>query len=227
MSSDWDAFRETSFWNAPRRAKVDVGSPQRAAALGDSVAGRFPSFAKLLAAARVTPVSIDGNVNYLYGWTTPEDVSLGWLSPPPIDAMDAAAAPFCDDHRVLAASFGGIGERWNEPETTWLLNLHGALTTGLAREPVDLSGYEWAFKTDDRMPINATDWYTIALEANGNLTICHRYTGELLRCATDHSSNYLVPLEGCPDYTLYRIRGAPTFTTWVERVAMQWLASIR
>jgi hypothetical protein len=33
---------------------------------------------------------------------------------------------------------------------------------------------------------------------------------------------HVTPLEGCPDYTLYRLRGAPRFEDWVEAVADQW-----
>jgi hypothetical protein len=40
--------------------------------------------------------------------------------------------------------------------------------------------------------------------------------------APDHSFDHVTPLEGCPDYTLYRLRGAPRFEDWVEAVADQW-----
>jgi hypothetical protein len=225
MGSDWDAFRAESLWAPPRRAKVEVGSPQGVPALPGEFEERFPSFAALLHAARMTPVLINGRAHVLYGWTAPNGQSMGWLSPPPVDEIEATALH--EDHQLLAATFGGIGERWNEPETSWLLNLHSALTLDLASDPIDLSVYEWSFENRNLMPLDVDEWYTIALEANGNLTICRRESGELLMCAGDHSFDHLIPLEGCPDYTFYRIRGAPTFAAWVEHVAGQWLAVVR
>ena len=155
MSDDWEVFRAEVPWGVPPRAKIEVGSPQPAPALPGALEGRFPSFATLLRAARLTAVRINGRVHSLYGWSAPNGKSMGWLSPPPVDEFDAAALH--EDHQLLAASFGGIGERWNEPEGSWLLNLHGALTLDLAREPIDLSAYEWSFERGDRMPLNTSE----------------------------------------------------------------------
>jgi len=44
--------------------------------------------------------------------------------------------------------------------------------------------------------------------------------------APDHSFSHVRPLEGCPDYTLYKLIGAPTFAAWVEEVAHQMLSSV-
>lgn len=76
------------------------------------------------------------------------------------------------------------------------------------------------------MPIEPSEYGVLAVEANGNLTICHRTTGEILLFAQDHSFDHIEVLPGCPDYTLYRIPTAPTLATWLETLASQWLAAI-
>jgi hypothetical protein len=48
--------------------------------------------------------------------------------------------------------------------------------------------------------------------------------GDVPLFAPDHSFNHVVPLAGCPEYTLYRINGAAGFVEWVETVAKQWMA---
>ncbi|MCP4036155.1 MAG: hypothetical protein GY733_04405 [bacterium] len=44
----------------------------------------------------------------------------------------------------------------------------------------------------------------------------------MIMFAPDHAFDHLEPLEGCPEYTLYRIGGAADFVSWVETVARQW-----
>ncbi|WP_432949175.1 hypothetical protein ACQPXM_15715 [Kribbella sp. CA-253562] len=76
------------------------------------------------------------------------------------------------------------------------------------------------------MPIEAADYGVLAEERNGNLTLFHRTTGEVLVFAPDHDVDHLEVLEGCPEYTLYRIPSAPDVTAWVETMAGQWLAAV-
>jgi hypothetical protein len=71
-------------------------------------------------------------------------------------------------------------------------------------------------------PSISRPYYSIAREANGNTTLCHRLTGDVLAFAPDHSFDHIAPLEGCPEYSLYRIPSAPTFEAWVAAVALQW-----
>ncbi len=148
---------------------------------------------------------------------------MGWLSLPP--SADPPRSLFAE-HRELLASFGGVVERFNEPEDTWLLNLNDALTEREACHDASfIQRYSWAFEDSAlTIPIHPTDYYSVAREANGNTTICHRSSGELLMFAPDHCFRHLVKLEGCPEYTLYRLTGAPFFRNWVNTIALQWLA---
>src|ERR1700722_8153090 len=96
------------------------------------------------------------------------------------------------------------------------------------RDGTLLQDFKWAF--DDAglaLPIEPIEYYSIAREANGNATLCHRVSGQLLMFAPDHCFEHLTELEGCPEYTLYTINGAGTFCDWVNAVALQWLAHAR
>lgn len=86
---------------------------------------------------------------------------------------------------------GGIGERWNEPEDTWLLNHNAALTAELAAsDPTDvIAATSWAWEEDGlKVPIEPSEYGVLAEEVNGNLTLCHRTTGEILLFALTTSS---------------------------------------
>lgn len=86
-----------------------------------------------------------------------------------------------------------------------------------------LGAYEWMW-TDDglRMPVVAADHVPVAREANGNLTLAHRRTGQIVWFAPDHSTSGVTVLPGCPEYSLYTFDGAPDLASWVERGAAQW-----
>jgi hypothetical protein len=159
----------------------------------------------------------------LLAWDSADGHRLGWLCFPP---TQTAAQHFQDDHRNLLACFGGIIERFNEPEDTWLLNLNDALTEREAsHDGRFIQDYKWAFdEAGLALPIEPTEYYSIAREANGNATLCHRTSGKVLMFAPDHCFEHLKVLEGCPEYTLYTIQGAATFRDWVNAIALQWLA---
>jgi hypothetical protein len=185
------------------------------------VSSHFPTLARLLAAAHLSSVAIDEDDYVLFSWEVRDGV-LAWLSRPPEASPPATLFPA---HRVLLETFGGIAERGGEFEGQWLLNTNDSLTFREASHDAGfIQDYAWAFESvPGGIPIDLASYYSISREANGNDTLCHRVTGELLLFAPDHSFRHLVPLAGCPEYTLYRINGAPYFVDWVEVVARQWL----
>jgi hypothetical protein len=177
---------------------------------------------RLLTAADVTPVQIDANHYELLIWKTPGS-SRSWLCPLPSVARPDLLA----DHRVLLESFGGIIERGNEPEATWLLNQTATLTAKEAQSDARfIRDCAWMFGSSGAIPIDTAAYYSVSREANGNDTLCHRETGQILLFAPDHAFKHVTVLEDCPDYSLYRIDGAPDFRTWVEAIAEQWTLSL-
>jgi hypothetical protein len=224
--SDWAAFVEAVPWFLDRDAAVEVGTRRKTRPLSPLAATLFPHLAELLAMASVTDVSVNGGRYELLAWDSSDGDRLGWLCLPP-----SANAPqnLHEDHRNLLVFFGGIVERFNEPEDTWLLNLNDALTEREASPDASfIEDYKWAFEDAGlTLPIEPSEYYSIAREANGNATLCHRVSGQVLMFAPDHCFEHLAELEGCPQYTLYRINGAATFRDWVNAFAVQWLAHAR
>lgn len=220
--SDWDVFSDAVPWFVDPNADVQVASRGFSRELAPSAATLFPRLAELLAMATVSDLSINGARYELVAWDSADGDRLGWLCLPP--SMEPPQT-LHEDHRKLLQSFGGIVERFNEPEDTWLLNLNDALTEREAVHDASfIREYAWAFEnTGHTLPINPSDYYSIAREANGNTTLCHRINGQLLMFAPDHCFDHLSELEGCPEYTLYRIKGGATFRDWVSTTAVQWL----
>lgn len=221
--SDWDAFSDAVPWFVDPNADVQVASRPVSRGLAPFAATIFPRLAELLAMATVTDVSINGAQYELVAWNSANCDRLGWLClRPSIEPTQRLH----EDHRILLGSFGGIVERFNEPEGTWLLNLNDVLTEREASHDASfIRDYAWAWEDAGlTLPINPSDYYSIAREANGNTTLCHRMNGQVLMFAAGLCFDHLSALEGCPEYTLYRISGVATFRDWVNTVAVQWLS---
>jgi hypothetical protein len=223
--SDWAAFTEAIPWFLNQGAAVKVDTRHETRSLSPLVGSLFPALAELLALASFTDVSVNDTRYELVAWDSSDGDRFGWLCLPP-----SANVPqeLHEDHRKLLASFGGIVQRFNEPEDTWLLNLNDALTEREASHDASfLQDYNWAFENAGlTLPIAPSEFYSIAREANGNATLCHRVNGQVLMFAPDHCFNHLTKLEGCPKYTLYTINGNATFRDWVNAVAAQWLEHV-
>ena len=224
--NDWEHFIESIPWFADAGAKVHVSEPRDGIELPSSVAAVFPTLAHLLARSQVTPVAVDYVPYQLVAWNTSDKQRMGWLC-----LMPQAGIPnnIHAKHTELLNSFGGIIERFNEPDDTWLLNHNDALTGREASNDASfINDYAWAFNDAGvDLPIRLTDYYSLAREANGNTTLCNRKTGQVLLFAPDHAFDFVVPYDGCPEYTLYRINGVVTLGDWVDTIARQWLRHTR
>lgn len=223
--NDWQTFVEAVPWFLATESDVKISKSQDGFDLPSSVVNVFPALAHLLAQSFVTNVEINNVQHYLHGFSARSGERFGWL------CLESEAYDSKDthpDHNLLLSAFGGIIERFNEPENTWLLNLNDALTAREASQDAGfIRDYMWAFdEAGVALPIDPTDYYSIAREANGNTTLCHRTTGKVILFAPDHSFDFVIPLSNCPEYTLYEIKGIATFRDWVESVAKQWLANV-
>jgi hypothetical protein len=234
---DWSAFITSHPSFTHLTPAVPVGRPYiRRDHLSTTTAELLPNLARLLDLATVTDIDvtdidvsdIDASAGEraleLLAWDGRDGQRAGWLC-----AAPTAKPPnnLFVEHQHLLRDFGGIVERFNETENTWLLNLHGALTQHEADRDLEFFGaYDWILEGAD-WPIQETDFYNIAAEANGNMTMCHRQTGEIILFASDHAFTHITPLEGVPERSLYKINDAPTFRDWVETFAQQWLNNIK
>lgn len=186
----------------------------------------FPVLSELLWNSRVTELQINHEPYQLLGWTDHQGESFGWLVKPPVTVVDK---PLCPEHRTLLARFGGITERWNETEDSWLCNLNSALTYQEAEE--GFQGWESYIEevcSDEGVSceIKPIDYIAFAFEANGNLTLYRKADSSVIMIAHDHCFEHITPLEGYPEYTVYTINGCSQFVTWVENVAKQEICRI-
>lgn len=216
----WRRFADAEPWWVPEHQTVSVGDTVSRPPTAAAFDARFPKFSTLLRAARLTPLAFDGADVELLTWES-ERGPVGWMCPPASEAPEGV----CSDHAMLLREFGGVRNRLNEWANTWLLNHNSALTVAGIRDAAFVEDYAWKFP-GERVPIPVAEYYSIADECNGNTTLCHRRTGEVLLFATDHSFDHIVPFEGCDAFSLYRIPEAATFRAWVERIADQWLRAI-
>lgn len=215
--SDVDLLMAQCPWLAGEGADVGVSEPHRTVELVG-----MPVLAGLLSAATVTPVRLDGVDHELLAWGPPAE-RRGWLCRPPVDDGDVEVP---EALRAVWAATGGIVEHFGAvSDSWWWLNCGDVLTREAAGWPVEqmLGAYEWMW-TDEglRIPIEAADYVPVAAEVNGNLTLAHRRTGEVIWFAPDHSASGVTVLPGCPEYSLYTFDGVPDLASWVEASAAQW-----
>lgn len=178
----------------------------------------------LLDAATVSPVDIDGARYELLAWG-PSHARRGWLCHPPPETP-VSGVPVVQQ-RVWAVC-GGVVERFGEP-LSWWNNQDEVLTQAAALVDVAavLTDYAWLWEDDGLpIPIDPTDFYAVAVEANGNLTLAHRASGELILFAPDHDYDGVSPLAGCPPYSLMTLAGLPDLTAWIEANAKAWADSL-
>jgi len=223
--NDWELFVEEVPWFLEADDAVCVSTTTGGFHLPSTVARKFPAFARLLDKSLVTPVSVNNHAFNLIAWNAAGAARMGWLCPA---SKESPPADIHRDHADLLRCFGGIVERFNEPDETWLLNQDDVLTRREAANDASLiNDYLWAFEEEGvELPIQTTDYYVIARECNGNATLCHRKTGRVLLFAPDHCFDHVTRLQECPENTLYTLDGVATLRDWVNQVAEQWLSYI-
>ncbi|PWK87399.1 hypothetical protein C8D88_104560 [Lentzea atacamensis] len=135
--SDWGRFLECVPWFVEPGAEVVVG-PSSVWTRG-SISG-LPRLSALLAAARVTPVSVAGRRYELLVWG-----SAGWLCEPPPQTGSESPSVL----RRLWSVFGGTVEQFGGPSTLWL-NQNAVLTAGAAATSLVrvIGDYDWIWKDE-------------------------------------------------------------------------------
>ncbi|RKT84590.1 hypothetical protein SAMN05421805_103529 [Saccharopolyspora antimicrobica] len=199
--SDWEQFLDRVPWFGGTAVAGEAKPWTRGPVPG------LPALSALLGSATVTPVSEDGEAYELLTWGPPED-RRGWLCHPP---RQEGTEEFHPIHRAFLAVCGGITEWFGEPGSWWR-NLDEVLTADIANmqlsEVLD-AGLE--------VPVQADEYYVVAVEANGNLTLAHHRSGRLLLFAQDHAFTGATPLPDCPP--LLTIDEIPDLATWIETCA--------
>ena len=214
---DWEQFLDEVTWFLAPGESADIreGGPWSRG----SIAG-LPELTGLLHKARVTPVSVNGRDYELLAWGDP-GARRGWLCLPPVSNQVEEIHP---THQHVLTACGGIIERFGEP-LSWWNNQNEVLTESAANIPLApvLADYGWIWQDEGlEVPINPEDFYPVAVEANGNLTLSQRATGQIVVFAPDHAFEGVTPLPGCPPYSLMTIDETPDLAAWIERCAEAW-----
>lgn len=184
----------------------------------------FKYLGNLLHQARVLDVRLDSNMYKLLSWTDKETLEpYGFLVK--LEVIDINL-PFIHNHKLLLKNLGGIFETFNQRDEFYMainqnfIFLQSGCRKGLGDWRMI---YEDICRKKDKNPVDTEDWIMFALEANGNRTFYDPVTEEVFLWAPDHNFNFITPLPGQPEYTLYTINGINTFTDYVETLAQQWL----
>ncbi|MEU1590613.1 hypothetical protein [Micromonospora sp. NPDC005710] len=215
--SDWEHFVHEVPWFLRRGESAIVGEAQLWTR--GSVEG-LPELSALLASTTLTAVSVGGDTYELLAWGSSDD-RRGWLCRPPHDVGSDSVAW---THKNFWKLCGGIVERFREPDTWWN-NQNEVLTVNATHVRVAdvLTDYAWLWEDDDlKLSIDPDEYYAVAAEANGNLTLAHRDDGRLLLFAPDHAFANVAPLAGSPPYSLLTIDHVPNLAAWIEVCASAW-----
>lgn len=229
LNSDWNDFCNDITWFIKPHDIVTITETIQGKDIfrfSGSFTSLYPVLSEFLIKARVTNVRVNNESYQLLGWSDHEGNSFGWLVKPPSVDINK---PLCNEHKLLLTYFGGITERWNETEISWLLNLNSALTLGDAEE--GFQGWENYIAdvcNDEKFEcyINPNDYIAFAFEANGNMTLYNKKNSTIIMLAHDHSFEHITPLDGYPEYTIYSINDCPNFVAWVEEVAKQEISRL-
>ncbi|GAA3654849.1 hypothetical protein GCM10022224_017330 [Nonomuraea antimicrobica] len=215
--SDWEPFLDEVSWFVQPGESVVVGEA-RPWTRG-SIDG-LPELSALFGSAVLTPVSVGGTAYELLAWGSPSD-RRGWLCHTPLEA-EGDFVPRV--HKSFWRVCGGIVERFGEPGTWWN-NQNQVLTIDAARVRIAdvFADYAWLWEDAGlEVPIDPDEYYAVAVEANGNLTLAHRGNGRLVLFAPDHAFTHVTPLVGSPPYSLLTIDKVPDLATWIEVCAAAW-----
>jgi hypothetical protein len=224
MNPYWKRFIEEVTWCAEPHMTAVVGpseAPGSWAPKSEDFARLFPELNRLLETAYIARAVVSDRPYQFFTWPSDGSGCRSWLSPWPSFATPSG---LFRDHQVLLESFGGIIENSNAPEGWWGGAHYDVLTEQEAQRDATFLNYcASAFEQESlTIPIDPEQFYSIAAEASFEITLCHRTTGEVIFFSSDCVHDYVEVYPGCPEQTLYRLIGAPTFGDYVETIARQW-----
>lgn len=215
---DWDHFIDQVPWflNPDEVATVGEEKPwSRSPVVG------LPRFSELLSSVALTPVSVSNMKYELLAWGPPS-ARQGWLCHPPPATSPGHVHPI---HSQFWSVCGGIVERFgekNHSETEgqdWWSDQDDILTVTATYLSVSesLDACVWIREENGlTIPILPEEYYVVAVEANGNLTLVHRKSGELILFAPDHAFEGATIFPGCPDNSLFTVDSVPDLPSWIE-----------
>jgi hypothetical protein len=244
--SNLDLFIADRPWTLPKDATLKITYEGKAKSLSPEFVAHFPQMARLIHSAEVTELTANGTHRRLYTWVHRSGKKWGWLtdldstlnshSGRAPEATHALATDILPEHSLLVDAIGGIQEYFNDPSAdgrdhkdedsmfTWAKNFTFSLPWCFKMES-QAEVYDeqmWVHEpVAKNLQVVIDDLLCFSQEANGNLTLYHRKTGQIYMLLVDHAFDYVELLPGHP-HCFYTIKGVNTFTDYVETLAEQW-----
>lgn len=190
---------------------------------------KFPEFTKMLENSITLEIKLKTKKKYwLLCWKINDKIHE-ILCIPPTNIHSVGSI----NYQLFSTLFGGIlefmtpfSDKIDDNEFYWLnmeatLCQEEALKKDFILDIKDfISDYEQSELPTEQL--NLENFFVIALESNGNITLCNKFTEEVIMFASDHCFDFVKEYNNYPEYTFYSISDAPNLIHWIELLALQW-----
>lgn len=190
---------------------------------------KFPEFTNMIVNSTTLEIKLKNEkIYWLLCWNINDRIhEILCIPPKNINSIGSI------NYQVFSTLFGGILEFMtplsntiDENEFYWL-NMVATLCQEEALEKdfiLDIKNLMSMYEQNE-LPteqLNLEDFFVIASEFNGNLTLCNQFTEEVIMFASDHCFDFVKEYNNYPEYTFYSISDAPNLIYWIELLAIQW-----
>lgn len=222
MNIDFETFKTDITWFVKPGDKVELLDTTLNYSLTDNFRATFPILTNLIQKSRVLNLTINNQLYRLFSWTNKENKSIGWLNK--IESDKKTDIELIDEHELLLKEIGGIQETYNQPEPSLSNNQNFLFIKSECSKGIGgwEDYYEMMCEEENKPQIDYKDFICFVQEANGDVTLYHKNTKEVMLFAHDHSFDNVEFLENQPEYTFHKINGIKTFVDYVESLATEW-----
>ena len=228
MNDDFETFKKEIPWCFRRSEKIEFLPLEKHTGLSESFRQTFPILTDLIQEARILDLIISNQRHMLFSWTNKKNgLSCGWLNK--VEQNPQRTLNLIDEHKLLISEIGGILETYKGPELSLSNNqnfmfIEAECTNGIGGWD---EFYKMRCEEESKTQIHSKDFICFVEEANGNLTLYHPETKDVLVFAPDHSFDNVEFLEDQPEYTFHKINNITSFVDYVEALAAEWKSEIK
>lgn len=238
-----NSFKDICSRRFPKNSTFEHKADNVKLELTDEFKEKFPQFTRLIESAEISEISVNDILHRMYVWSSKDNNRFVWICDtalktdivrkPTQDEENLVSSDILPEHLLLVRNVGGIIETWDLPDDesfmTWAKNFVFSLQYSYKLQNTDFIYSEdgWIFdEVEESKKLPVKDLICFSEEANGNLTIYNKYTGEIFLLLGDHCFEYVDVVDGHPEYSFYTIRGISHFTEYAELLASQMLNEI-
>jgi hypothetical protein len=183
----------------------------------------FPLLHQLVTTAKVIDLKLNDDTYKFLHWKVSEKGSCAWLCK--FEAPDVKDIQLLPEHELLLQNIGGIKEYYMDPEETLINNQNFLFLKSECETALGYANiyYEQVLKAENMKAMPIDNLVTFVIEANGSPTVYDLNSKQVYFFSHDCGIEYMIPMEGQPNYTFYHIRGVNNFGEYVETLAKQWI----